>query len=111
MADRPRHTLGRIGMMLAAMLGSAAPPPEMLGAPKTEIVDQRKRKHKPRPRLRGMYRLWPWSDMVKHGWTGNGRGDRINPKRAKRRAMAATVLEYTGRKLSGRQWVKLRKGH
>lgn len=100
--------------MLAAAAGAASPSPEMLGAPKTEIVDVlRRRKHRPPKQTSrsGKGLFLSWKGMEARGWTRNGRGDLLNPKREERRKLNAAFMEHTGRRLSGRQYKRLRRAH
>lgn len=107
MNERPRHRGLATVMALAALIGAAAPPPEMLGVRKPEIHDTRRR-HKPPRRVWGWF--ISWEKLKARGWTEDGRGDRINPKRSRRRRWAAEFLNITGKRLTGRQYKRLLRG-
>ncbi len=87
-------------ILAALAMGISAP-----SLPTPRQAENRKR------RARTIYgRLVSWDRLKAAGWTENGRGDRINPERSRRRRWAAKFTEITGRRLTGRQYKRLLRG-
>ena len=108
--NRPKLPLRALMAVLSLAAAAPAGKDGILARPPAVEANPGKRKHRPPARLRGLLaRLIDWAEMRRRGWTRDGRGDLRNPERERRRIVAAQYARQ-GRRLTGRQWKRVRRG-